>query len=180
MRFRQLKQVFLLTILIIVFNSSCSNHKEQDELNRIFPEYHFALDSIINDSIGIIHGTELGNKLNDVKSKEYKKPDELDVDYLLYNFTVDSLTKYDIAYNFTGDTLTEIEARIQCKSIDEAGKILESLKNYYRVKYTAPLMDKGVYVFNCFDSQKRNFSISLTDNSTTETGIINFLVYKEE
>jgi len=179
MQFQGLKQ-FLVFAIFIAYISSCSTPKEQKEKNRIFPEYHFALDSIVKDSIGIIHGAELGNKLNDIKTKEFKKPDELDVDYLLYNFSVDSITKYDIVYNFVGDTLSEIEARIQCKSIDEAGKILESLKNYYRIKYTAPLMDKGVYVFNCFDSQKRNFSISLTDNSTTETGIINLLVYKEE
>ena len=179
MQLYQLSKVFLFAVCI-VFISSCSTQKEKDEINRIFPDYHFALDSIIKDSTGIIHGVELGNKLNDVKSKELKNPDELDVDYLLYNFTVDSTTKFDIAYNFAGDTLSEIEARIQSNSIDEAGKILESLKNYYRIKYTAPLMDKGVYVFNCFDSQKRNFSISLTDNSTTEIGIINLLVYKEE
>ncbi len=170
----------VLVVTAIALISSCSTQKVQDEKNRIFPEYHFALDSIIKDSIGIIHGAELGFKLNDIKSKQFKKPDELDVDYLLYNFSVDSITNYDIVYNFVADTLSEIEARIQCKSIDEAGKILESLKNYYRVKYTAPLMDKGVYVFNCFDSRKRNFSISLTDNSTAETGIINLLVYREE
>jgi len=175
----QIKKIFFIVISIALI-SSCSTKKEQDEKNRIFPDYHFALDSIIKDSIGIIHGAELGFKLNDIKSKEFKKPDELDVDYLLYNFNVDSITKYDIVYTFVEDTLSEIEARIQCKSLDEAGKILESLKNYYRVKYTAPLMDKGVYVFNCFDSKKRNFSISLTDISTTETGIINLLVYHEE
>ncbi len=175
----QIKKIFFIVISVALI-SSCSNKKEQDEKNRIFPDYHFALDSIIKDSIGIIHGAELGFKLNDIKSKEFKKPDELDVDYLLYNFNVDSITKYDIVYTFAEDTLSEIEARIQCKSLDEAGKILESLKNYYRVKYTAPLMDKGVYVFNCFDSKKRNFSISLTDISTTETGIINLLVYHEE
>ena len=180
MQFQLLKRFLPILFSLVILISSCSDNKEQDEKNRIFPEYHVALDSIVKDSNGILHGVELGFKLNDVKSKENKNPDELDVDYLLYNFNVDSVTKFDIAYNFAGDTLSEIEARIQSSSIDESSKILESLKNYYRLKYTAPLMDKGVYVFNCFDSKKRNFSISLTDNSTTEIGIINLLVYKEE
>jgi hypothetical protein len=41
-------------------------------------------------------------------------------------------------------------------------------------------MDNGVYVFNCFDSKKRNFMITISDNSTTETGIINLLIYREK
>ena len=147
---------------------------------QVFKGFHHALDSILQKKEGIVHGVELSEPLNDVKSKEKKKPDELDVDYCLYNYKVDSLTSYSVAYSFVNDSLDEMEVQINSTSQDEGATILGNIKKYYTEKYTAPLMDKGIYVFNCFDSKKKNFKISLTDNSTTETGVINMLVYREK
>ena len=90
-------------------------------------------------------------------NSEAKKPDEIDVDYCLYNYKIDSLSNYSVAYNFMGDSLDEIEVQINTTSLDNGTTILNSLKKYYTDKYTAPLMDKGVYVFSCFDSKKHNF-----------------------
>lgn len=180
MLFRKIKWVVPAASLILLFVSSCSNQHEQGEVKRVFPEYPVALDSIIRTPQGILHGVELGDKLIDIQAKEQRKPDERDNDYVLYNFSIDSLNSYSVAYTFNADSLTEIEVKIKSTSIDASGMLLESLKNYYRQKYTAPLMDKGIYVFNCFDSKKRNFSISITDNSTASTGIVNLMVYRED
>ena len=50
---------------------------------QVFKGFHYSLDSILQKKEGIVHGVELSDPLNDVKSKEKKKPDELDVDYCL-------------------------------------------------------------------------------------------------
>lgn len=161
---------------------SCSGNQEEKvpEKELIFKGYHYSLDTILKTKEGIIHNIELGEKLNDVKSKESKKPDEMDVDYCLYNYKIDSISNYSVAYNFVGDSLDEIEVQINSTSLDNGTVILNAIKKYYSDKYTAPLMDKGVYVFSCFDSKKRNFMITISDNSTSETGIINLLIYREK
>lgn len=175
-------KISFLAAGIGLFLFACTSEPENSvpPKERIFKGFHYSLDSILQKKEGIVHGVELSEPLNDVKSKEQKKPDELDVDYCLYNYKVDSLTSYSIAYTFEKDSLDEIELQINSSSLDEGSRILNNIKKYYTEKYTSPLMDKGIYVFNCFDSKKRNFKISLTDNSTTETGIINVLVYREK
>lgn len=165
-------------LLLFACNSEPENLVPPRE--QVFKGFHYSLDSILQKKEGIVHGIELSEPLNDVKSKEKKNPDELDVDYCLYNYKVDSLTTYSIAYSFVNDSLDEMELQINSLSHDEGTEILNNIKKYYTEKYTSPLMDKGIYVFNCFDSKKRNFKISLTDNSTTETGVINILVYREK
>ena len=179
--------LFISIVLIAtMFVYSCSSTKEEEEKSEgikkelVFKGYHYALDTILKKKEGIIHGVELGNKLNDVKAKEPKKPDEMDVEYCLYNYKIDSTSAYSVAYSFIGDSLDEIEVQINTMSLDKGAEILNSLKKYYTTKYTAPLMDKGVYVFNCFDSKKRNFTISISDNSTTETGVITVFIYREK
>ena len=172
----------IISLGIAVVWAGCSSEPEiiVPPKEPVFKGFHYSLDSILRKKEGIVHGVELGQAVNDVKAGESKKPDELDVDYCFYNYRVDSLTSYSIAYSFEKDSLDEIEVQINSTSLDEGTEILNSIKKYYTEKYTSPLMDKGIYVFNCFDSKKRNFKISLTDNSTTETGVINMLVYKEK
>lgn len=181
------KLIVSAVVIITALIYSCSPNKpKEDEKHtpgdkkHVFEGYHYSLDTILRSKNGIIHSIELGEKLNDVKTKEGKKPDEMDVDYCLYNYKIDSISNYMIAYSFTDDSLSEIEVIIKTSSLDKGAEILNAIKKYYRDKYTSPLMDKGVYVFNCFDSKKRNFSISISDNSTTETSIIDVLVYREK
>jgi hypothetical protein len=78
------------------------------------------------------------------------------------------------------DTISEIEVLITSQSGDEGDKILTDLKKYYAAKYTAPIMDKGFFVFNCFDGKKKNFTITLTDNGGTSNSAIEMLIYREK
>jgi hypothetical protein len=164
---------------LLVF--SCSNEPKEEipAKEPVFSGFHFSLDSIIRVKEGVVHGFELGDSAKAVKAYEPGKPEEEDSDYVLYSYPIDSVSRYTIAYTFAKDTLEEAEIQIS-SSIDAGTEIFNNLKKYYSEKHTAPLLDKGIYVFNCYDGNKRNFKISLTDNSTSETGIINMLVYREK
>lgn len=170
---------YLFILAAILF--SCSNEKPvEPPKERIFKGYDVSLDSVVRSPKGIIRGLELGAKIGEVKAAEKNAPVEFDVDYYYYESVVDSLTTYSVAYTFVHDSLDEIEIQIHSTSLDAGAVILNDIKKYYQQKYTAPLMDQGVYVFNCFDSRKRNFKLSLTDNSGMEKAIISILVYREK
>lgn len=173
-----IKYNFLFFILVVCIR--CGNNSDKIKNERIFKGYSLALDSIIKTPKGIIRGVEFGTKTKDVKALEIIPPTEADEAYSYYEYKVDSLTNYSIAYTFVRDSLDEIELKINCKNPDVGALLLNDIKNYYQKKYTAPVMDKGIYVYNCFDSRKRNFNISLTDNSGIDNTVINMLFYKEK
>jgi hypothetical protein len=168
-------------ICLLIF--SCSNEPKEEPVvvkEPVFKGFHVSLDSIVRKKEGTVHGFELGDSAKAVKAYETLKPVEEDSDYVLFSYPIDSISNYTIAYTFVKDTLDEAELQITSKSIDNGTEILNNLKRYYSEKYAAPLMDKGIYVFSCTGSHKQNFKISLTDNSTAETAIINMLVYREK
>jgi hypothetical protein len=165
---------------ILVACVRCGNNTAEIKKERIFKGYAVALDSIIKTPDGIIHGLELGAKTAGVKAVEVVNPTEVDEGYSYYEYKVDSITSYTIAFTFVNDTLDEIELQVNCKNPDLGAVILNDLKNYYQKKYTAPVMDKGIFVYNCFDSRKRSFTISLTDNSGIDNTVINILIYREK
>lgn len=161
---------------------SCNNRKQGtiQEAKRIFPEYHYALDTIIKSKDGIVSGVELGQSMKFIPLIQVRSAIDKSKDHITYEQGIDSLTKYSINYTLENDTISEIEVLISSQSQDEGDAILDGLKNYYRTKYTAPIMDKGFFVFNCFDSRKRNFVISLTDNGGNSNSVIEMLIYREK
>lgn len=160
----------------------CNNNGDKPiiEGKRTFPEYHYSLDSIIRSNEGIIAGVELGQSRKMILTQQQRFAVDKDKEGLVYEAKIDSLTKYNITYTFDNDTISEIEVMINCSSRDEGDRILTDLKRFYGAKYTAPVMDKGFFVFNCFDSRKRNFTITLTDNGGTSNSVIDLLVYREK
>lgn len=174
-----LKICFSLFIAIGLL--SCNNAPEtKQDANRIFPGYHYALDSIIKTPQGIVAGVELGQARKMILTEQVKNAVDQDKEGLVYEQKIDSLTKYNITYTFENDTISEMEVMINCTSRDEGDKILTDLKNYYGKKYTSPIMDKGYFVFNCFDGKKKNFTITLTDNGGNSNSVIDMLIYREK
>ena len=167
---------FLIVALLI---SSC-NHSEKETTPRIFNEYHYALDSVIKSKDGILAGIELGQNKSVIPAKEVNEAIEKTADHITFEQKIDSISKYNITYSFENDTITEMEVQIISQNSEEGEKIMTDLKNYYQHKYTAPVMDKGYFVFNCFDSKKQNFTITLTDNSDPNNSVIELYVYREK
>ena len=179
---KDLGWAFCFMLLLLV--SSCNNHAESDKSadvsKRVFPEYHYALDSVIKSPNGIIGGIELGQGKQVIPAIQIDKASEKAAGHITFEQNIDSISKYGITYSLENDTITEIEVHITSTNSDEGEKILNDLKKYYQTKYTAPMMDKGYFVFNCFDSNKRNFTITLTDNSSPSNSVIDMLVYREK
>jgi len=182
-----LKKTFSYTIVACsiaagVIITSCNNHTDKEEVatNRVFADYHYALDSIIKSKEGILSGIELGQSVKLIPAREVSQAVEKTNDHLTFEQTIDKISKYTITYAFENDTITEMEVLITSNNGDEGDKILADLKSYYTKKYTAPIMDKGYFVFNCFDSKKQNFTITLTDNSGASNSVIDMYVYREK
>jgi len=167
-------------LFILLFAACNTIEVKPAAKGRIFPEYHYALDSIIKSKDGIVAGVELGQARKMILTEQVKNAADQDKDGLVYEQKIDSLTKFNITYTFDNDTISEIEVMIHSSSRDEGDKILNDLKDYYRKKYISPVMDKGYFVFNCFDSKKRNFIITLTDNGGDSNSVIDLLIYREK
>ncbi len=182
--FRFSSITFSIGIGFLVFISSCNNHTEADKSadagKRVFPEYHYALDSVIKSPNGIIGGIELGQSKQVISAIQISKAIEKTTNHITFEQKIDSISKYSITYLMENDTITEMEIHITSANSDEGDKILSDLKKYYQAKYTAPMMDKGYFVFNCFDSKKQNFTITLTDNSDASNSVIDMSVYREK
>ena len=173
------KLLFSLGVISLVF--LCTNEKDKPlEVARIFPDYHYALDSIVKSKEGIVSGVELGQNIKFIPLSQMKEAVEKGKDHIIYEQKIDSLTRYSVNYSFVNDTISEMEIIITSLSEDEGEKILSDLKKYYTTKYTAPIMDKGFFVFNCFDGKKKNFTITLTDNGGNSNSVIEMLVYREK
>jgi len=175
---------FLSLASCLLLVSSCNNRTEADKSadasKRIFPEYHYALDSVIKSNNGIVGGIELGQSKQVIPAMQISKAVEKSNTHITFEQKIDSISKYGITYSLENDTITEIEVHITSTNSEEGEKILNDLKKYYQTKYTAPMMDKGYFVFNCFDSKKQNFIITLTDNSDASNSVIDMSVYREK
>ncbi|HXU27283.1 MAG TPA: hypothetical protein VN698_08635 [Bacteroidia bacterium] len=173
--------VVVCSVVTGIVVSSC-NHTDKQEVanNRVFADYHYALDSVIKSTSGILSGIELGQSVKLIPAREVNQAVEKANDHITFEQKIDSISKYTITYSFENDTITEMEVLITSQNGDEGDKIMGDLKSYYAKKYTAPIMDKGYFVFNCFDSKKQNFTITLTDNSGASNSVIDMYVYREK
>jgi hypothetical protein len=167
-------------LMVSSCNHTTDKDKEEVVTNRVFADYHYALDSVIKSKEGIICGIELGQSVKLIPAREVNQAIEKANDHITFEQKIDSVSKYAITYSFENDTITEMEVLIASQNSEEGEKILTDLKNYYSKKYTAPMMDKGYFVFSCFDSKKQNFTITLTDNSGTSNSVIDMYVYREK
>ena len=176
-----MKRIIIKTIpfLFLIVLISCSE-TNTSKIERIFPEYSVVLDSVVAQPQGVVRGFELGDSKKNVLAFEGKKPESSDEKSIYFTYSIDSIHSYSIEYTFENEKLNEIEINIISRDKDLGSGILNDLKNYFTKKYTAPLMDNGIYVFNCFDSQKKNFIINLSDNSTSDCGKILLIIYRED
>lgn len=147
--------------------------------SRVFPGYHELLDEIVRSDSGVFRGLNLNSSYNAVKNAEAAEPTEVDESHLFYEYQADSTTDYSIDYSFENDSLAEINVQINSSDVDLSSYLFCDLKDYYANKLPNPTEDKGYVVYNCFEGQRMPFVVSLSDNSTTGTGIISMIIYKD-
>jgi hypothetical protein len=147
---------------------------------RVFPGYHKLLDEIVRTKSGVFRGVSLKSPSEAVRKNEPAEPAEVTQDHLFYEYRADSLTNYSIDYTFENDSLAEINVQINSLDLDLSTYLFCDLKDYYANKLPNPTEDKGYVVYNCFEGQRMPFVVSLSDNSTPATGIINMVIYKDK
>lgn len=146
---------------------------------RVFPGYHYLLDEIVRSRTGVFRSMSLNNRSAHVKENEPGQPTEESDGHLFYEYKADSSTNYSIDYAFENDSLSEISVQINSADLDLSTYLFCDLKDYYANKLPNPREDKGYVVYNCFEGQRMPFVVSLSDNSTPGTGIINMVIYKD-
>lgn len=175
------KTLYLSFGLIVLFFVSCKTEpKTVEQKPRIFPEYNVVLDELIRSKDGVIRGVDLNSQANIITKAETKPPSEVAPDFLYFEYEIDSTTNYSVTYNLKSDSLDEVEVQINCTDCDLTSKLYNDLKTYYEKKLPNPTEDKGYVVYNCFEGQRKPFVVSLTDNSTPTTGIINLVIYRDK
>ncbi len=169
-------------LVFTFFIMACGNTEKPKttEKQRVFPQYHLALDEIVKTNNGVIRGINLNSKSDSIKKTEGTNPVEAEKDRLYFEYNIDSLTNYSIEYSLMSDSLEEINVQVNCKDLDVSSKIYTDLKDYYEKKLPNPVEDQGQVVYNCFEGQRKPFVVSLSDNSTPTTGIINLVIYKDK
>ncbi len=173
----------IIAVMLAVVLVSCKTEPTQavvEKKARIFPQYHEVIDEIIRGSDGAIRGIDLNSKADVIRKAESTMPSEVDSAYLYFEYKIDSVTNYSVTYNLQKDSLDEIEVQINCKDLDLSSRIFSDLKAYYEKKLPNPTEDKGYVVYNCFEGQRKPFVVSLTDNSTPATGIIDLVIYRDK
>ena len=175
------KTLYILIFLFTLCLVSCKDDvKVVAQKPRIFPEYNVALDEIIRSKDGVIRGVDLNSQALIITKAETKQPAEVDLEFLYFEYDIDSITNYSVTYNLKNDSLDEVEVQINCKDLDLSSTLFNDLKTYYEKKLPNPTEDKGYVVYNCFEGQRKPFVVSLTDNSTPTQGIINLVIYKDK
>jgi hypothetical protein len=172
----------LLIFLGSVMMWSCTEPEKPKPVvkQRVFPQYHVALDEIVRTSDGVIRGVNLNSNTALIKKTETTLPAEEESDHLYFEYKIDSLTNYSVSYALQKDSLEEINVEVNCKDAETCSKIFGDLKDYYEKKLPNPTEDKGYVVYNCFEGQRKPFVVSLSDNSTPTEGIINLVIYKDK
>lgn len=178
-----MRRIIYYSLLVIALGFfSCQQEPAvvKEKKQRIFPEYSEALDEIIRSKEGVIRGIDLNSPASVITKTETKAPSEVDHDYLYFEYAIDSITSYSVAYNLNNDSLDEVDVQINCNDVDLSARLFTDLKTYYEKKLPNPTEDKGFVVYNCFEGQRKPFVVSLTDNSTPITGIINLVIYRDK
>src|SRR6185437_1254422 len=100
-----LKKTFSYSIIVCavvtgILITSCNNHADKEEVavNRVFADYHYALDSIIKSKDGIVSGIELGQSVKLIPAREVSQAVEKTSDHITFEQTIDKISKYTITY----------------------------------------------------------------------------------
>lgn len=173
----------LFIFISVLFFLSCGNHEEKKiitQKERVFPQYHFSLDSIIISNDGVLRGINLNFNADSIKKREIVPAIEGDNNRLYYEYVINKEINYSLEYSLLNDSLEEVSLQVNCNDLDLTSKIYSDLKDYYEKKLPNPMEDHGQVVYNCFEGQRKPFVISLSDNSTPVKGIINLYIYKDK
>ncbi|MFN6038401.1 MAG: hypothetical protein ACK452_08030 [Bacteroidota bacterium] len=166
----------ILTLTILIYSCGGGETKKP----RIFEGYPVWMDSVVVSPEKILRGIEPGMSQQEILEKEVIKPSEGDSLYQYYEFKTDSNYTVTFSYKFENKKLDEIEMTIFSDKVEAGNEIFNQLLKYYESKFSKPIEEKGIYVFNATTSAGGTAKVSMEDRSELNKGIIHILVYSEE
>jgi hypothetical protein len=154
-------KLLLVTILFTVM--SCTDNgtekHEPEQYGSIFKE-------VVISEEGIFRTFTLGNAINEVLEKETAKPQEQDINYLYYEYKIDSNVTYNIKYTFDERGLNEIESDIFITNNAElADETFAKFKKYFDDHYGESQTQRGFNIWPVKSDEYGEVMIDLGNES---------------
>lgn len=147
---------YLVLTLFFAVTSSCNEHKSEID------NYGDVFKNVVISEDGIFRTLYLGNAINEVLEKESAKPIEQDVNYLYYEYKIDSSITFNIKYTFDERGLNEIESDIFItNNIGLAEDTYAQFKKYYDDHYGESETQRGFNVWPVKSEEYDEVMISL-------------------
>jgi len=131
-------------------------------------EYGETFEEVMKSDTGLFRGTSLGISRKEIKGIEVSGLKEEDtnegIDFLFYEFVVDSSISYNVAYYFENNRLNNIEADIYLLNEPEAAELFNSFKRYFEKKYGKAETDGDFFLWIA-KSKSGKARIALADES---------------
>lgn len=155
---------FAFPLLLIAFLlASCS--KEKDPLDK----YGIFVKSVMRNENGAFRGFNFGDKMDSVVAKEAGQGEEADVNYLYYEFKIDSVGSFDVSYDFDENGLNEIHSDIFIKDAAQTDSIFNTFKTYFDDHFGSNESHGGYTVWTVKSEHFGDIKVNLSDESTDLT-----------
>lgn len=148
----------ILVAFVVLTIASCES--ERSPLSKYGPVF----ENVMRSETGVFRGFSLGDQLDSVKQKE-TEPVESDVDYLYYEYDIDTTATYSVAYTFTDGLLDEMRSYIFVNDNNKTEEVLNTFKNYFNEHYGASEEHMGFIVWSVRSEKYGLVRINLSDES---------------
>lgn len=163
MSFPKNKQQLLTAFIVLLIGfGSCTGPKSKSKLVG----YGKVFESVMRNDTGAFRGFSLGDKLDQVQSKEPGKPAETDANYLYYEYKLDSANSFNITYTFDDMGLTEIQSDIFINNSENTDVVFNHFKTYFDEHYGASESHQGYTVWTIKSEKYDVVRINLSDESS--------------
>lgn len=168
-----------IACVALLLLASCSGDPVKEK-PRVFEGYGLWMDTVLKSTDKIVRGLEPGMTAEEIKKVEAVPPAEEDSASLYYEISVDSVTDVLCTYTLDNNRLDEMEMLIRCRNHDAGAAMFNDLKKYFDSRFSAPVSEKGIFVYSAKSSAGDPLRISLEDRSGVDDALISVLVYREK
>ena len=134
-------------------------------------KYGSTFEQIVKLDTGLFRGFSIGTDEKTVRAIETKGLQEEDsdegIDYLYYEFGIDSTLNYSIAYYFPDKHLNSIEVDVNLKNKPAGADLFNAFKSYYESKYGKALEEGDFCYWTVTSANGSKAKIELSDESPT-------------
>jgi len=157
LRIRNTPKTLVFFILIFFVISSCKQDKSS------LAKYGSVFENVVRFDQGVFRGFNLGDSITTIATKELSKPFEEDINYLNYEYKIDSTTTFDVRYTFDERGLNEIESDIFINNnLSLAEETFNNFKKYFDEHYGKSETEGGYNVWSVKSEKYGDIMIDLS------------------